>query len=74
MRTLIDRIRNEPAFVGSLIIIAFDGLVVFDVIALTVEQFGWLNGAMVLVFGAGVRHSVYSKKTYQALEGELADQ
>lgn len=57
------RIRNEPVFLGSLIIVLFDGLWVFDVIALTPDQFGFINMAVAAVFGAGIRQMTYGPQT-----------
>lgn len=66
------RIRNEPVFVGSLIIVLFDGLWVFDVIALTPDQFGFINMAVAAVFGAGIRQMTYGPSTGNTLQNNLA--
>lgn len=71
MKQLWMRILNEPAFVGSLIIAIFDGLWVFDVITLTDTQFGWINGTVVLLFGAAVRQSAYGPQTGRELEAQV---
>lgn len=74
MRAIIDRIKNETAFVGSLILVAVEGLWQFEVITLTDDQFGWIIMALTVVFGATVRQSVYSKSTVRNLEAEYLDQ
>lgn len=73
MTSIWQRIRNEPVFLGSLIIIVFDGLWVFDVISLTPDQFGWINMAVAAVFGAGVRQMTYGPKTGAALAQAAAE-
>lgn len=74
MIALWNRIKNETAFAGTIVLLIIQGLWVFDVIALSDDEFGYLIMALTAVFGAGVRQSVYSKSTYRALEGELLDQ
>lgn len=71
MKKLWERIQNETAFVGTLILLAVTGLWAFDVIALTDDQFAWLNAALITIFGAEVRSNVYSKASYSELESEL---
>lgn len=74
MRRILDRINNEPAIVGSLIIAALDCLVAFDVLVITIDQFATINAFLALLVGGTVRQSVYSKRSYTTLEGELLDQ
>ncbi len=69
-----ERIKNEPAVVAGLILATFDGLVVFDVLTMTLEQFGWINMVLSLVFGVSIRQTVYSPQSFSKLEGELLDQ
>lgn len=73
MTQLWRRLRNEPVFVGSLVIVLFDGLWVFDVISLTPDQFGFINMATAAVFGAGIRQMTYGPKTGAALEVAAAE-
>lgn len=73
MNALWQRIRNEPVFLGSLIIILFDGLWVFDVIVLTPDQFGWINMAVAAVFGASVRQLTYGPRTGAELVSAAAE-
>lgn len=74
MRAILDRLSNEPALVGSLIIAVLDCLVAFDVLVLTIDQFATINAVLALLVGGTVRQSVYSKRSYGALEGELLSQ
>jgi hypothetical protein len=70
MNQILERLKNEPAFVGTVILTVVNGLWVFDVIELTDIEFGWLNGALILLFGAGVRKVAYGPKTGDALVAE----
>lgn len=71
MRAIFTRLANEPALVGSLLIAVLDCLVAFDVLVLTIDQFATINAVLALLVGGTVRQSVYSKKSYRTLEGEL---
>ena len=74
MTQVWNRIKNEPVFVGALVIAGFNGLEVFNVITLDVDQLGFINLVVTLLFGAGARQMVYSARTFKNLEGELLDQ
>lgn len=71
MSSIWQRFKNEPAFVGATIIAVFNGLVAFQVLALTAEQVAWIDGTAVLVFGAGVRQLVYGPKTGAQMAADL---
>lgn len=71
MIAIWNRIKNEPVFLGALVIATFNGLEVFNVIALDVDQLGWINMVITLLFGAGARQLVYSAQSYDTVQGEL---
>lgn len=76
-----ERIRNEPARVGALIIVIVNALAARGVFELTAADIGWINVGMAILFGEGVRQLAYGPVTgkqlsseVEMLSGELLDQ
>lgn len=66
-----DRFKNNPAIIGALILAVINLLIARGVFVMSVDEVGWLNVILSLVFGAGVRQLAYGPMTGSQMETEL---
>ena len=75
---MIERLKNEPARVGALILVVVNALAARGVFDITATDIGWLNVGLAILFGEGVRRFAYGPQTgkelERAAEGEVLDQ